>query len=166
MMVYLYNFPKALVQSRKNLQGGISMRCENCGNESPEGSKFCIKCGKEFKTSEPAKCPHCGAEIAPGTLFCPSCGKSIAAPGIGGELGGGGAKYEPLPPYRRPAIHNVHVKHCTRHSPYADHMRDILFLLAGKTIKAVNYLLEQERYNFWVMVCPYSHHLRPLQHLL
>ena len=99
------------------------MRCENCGNESPEGSKFCIKCGKEFKAPEPAACPHCGAEIAPGTLFCPSCGKSIAAPegsvgggftagstggtggGFTGETAGGtggGSSYEPLPPLADP----------------------------------------------------------------
>jgi len=58
------------------------MRCENCGHENPEGSKFCMKCGKELGGSGPriAACPHCGAEVAPVALFCASCGKSIGAP--------------------------------------------------------------------------------------
>lgn len=127
------------------------MRCENCGNESPEGSKFCIKCGKEFKMSETAACPHCGAEIAAGTLFCPSCGKSIAAPegDIGGGIGGsGGAKYEPLPPIADPQA-----------ASYTSNIAlDIVlsfitcgiyyFFWQARQFKAVNHMLGQERYKF------------------
>jgi len=72
------------------------MYCGNCGNEGPEGSKFCIKCGKELAGSGPgiATCPHCGVEIAPGALFCSACGKSIGAPhGIVNQA----RTYEPPP---------------------------------------------------------------------
>ncbi len=134
--------------NREKLSRGYFMRCENCGNESSEESKFCIKCGKEFKApGQPAQCPHCGAEVAPGTLFCPICGKSIAAPE--GELGRG-AKYEPLPPISDP-----------QSATYTSNIAlDIVFSLItcgiyyffwqARQFRAVNHLLEQERYNFWL----------------
>ena len=123
------------------------MRCENCGNESPEGSKFCIKCGKEFKSSGPARCPHCGAEIMEGSMFCPSCGRSMAAPE--GETGGG-AKYEPMPPMSEP-----------QPGPYTSNIAmDVIltlitcgiyyFFWQARQFRAVNYLLGQQRYSFWL----------------
>ena len=74
------------------------MFCMNCGQELPEGAKFCFKCGKalvtEYSTSGsikyetvnldgkhtfvPAMCPNCGAhmEVDPSTktAHCRSCG--------------------------------------------------------------------------------------------
>lgn len=152
-MVLLYNFPDALVKSRKILKGGVPMRCENCGNESPEGSKFCIKCGKEFQASETAQCPHCGADIAPGTLFCPSCGKSIGAPegSVGGGITGGtggGATYEPLPPLSDPqaASYTSNIA--------LDVVLSVItcgiyyFFWQARQFRAANHLLGQERYKF------------------
>lgn len=123
------------------------MRCENCGNESPEGSKFCIKCGREFKISGPDRCPHCGAEILEGTMFCPSCGRSAAAPE--GETGGG-AQYEPMPPLLEP-----------QPGSYTSNIgMDVIltlitcgiyyFFWQARQFRAVNYLLGQERYSFWL----------------
>jgi hypothetical protein len=124
------------------------MRCDNCGNESPEGSKFCIKCGKELKAPGPeqAQCPHCGAEIAPGTMFCPVCGKSIGAPE--GDIGG--AKYEPLPPLSDPDA-----------GSYTSNIAlDVIlsfitcgiyyFFWQARQFRAANHLLGQERYSFWM----------------
>lgn len=125
------------------------MRCENCGNESPEGSKFCIKCGKELKAPEAAQpqCPHCGAEVAPGTMFCPACGKSIGAPE--GDVGTeGGAKYEPLPPLSDPQA-----------GSYTSNIAlDVVlsfvtcgiyyFFWQARQFRAVNHLLGQDRYKF------------------
>ncbi|MHB8111102.1 MAG: DUF4234 domain-containing protein [Syntrophorhabdaceae bacterium] len=125
------------------------MRCENCGNESPEGSRFCIKCGKEFKepAQEPATCPHCGAEVASGTIFCPACGKSIVAPA--GEIGGGPA-FEPLPPLSDPQAGTF----------TSNIALDIVltfitcgiyyFFWQARQIRAINHLLGQEKYNFWL----------------
>jgi len=123
------------------------MRCENCGNESPEGSKFCIKCGREFKISGPDRCPHCGAEILEGTMFCPSCGRSAAAPE--GETGGG-AQYEPMPPLLEP-----------QPGSYTSNIgMDVIltlitcgiyyFFWQARQFRAVNYLLGQQRYSFWL----------------
>ena len=109
------------------------MRCDNCGNESPEGSKFCIKCGKEFKTSGPAQCPHCGADISEGTTFCPSCGRSVAAPEGGTQ---GNARYEPLPPMADPG------------SPYTSNIAmDVILTLitCGSMIPNPSELLGSER---------------------
>ncbi len=136
------------------------MRCENCGNENPEGAKFCIKCGKELKTPQPAVCPNCGTQVTPGTFFCPSCGTSVTAPdggsanGIKGgtqEIGGGaidGAKYEPLPPMPDPQA-----------SSFTSNIAmDIIltlitcgiyyFFWQARQFRAVNHLLGQERYKF------------------
>lgn len=124
------------------------MRCENCGNESPEGSRFCIKCGKEFKQpvrEEPPSCPHCGTEVAPGALFCPSCGKSIGAPE--GEIGRG-TGYDPLPPMTDPKAGQF----------TSNIALDIVltFITCGiyyffwqrRQILAINHLLEEEKYSF------------------
>jgi hypothetical protein len=149
-VVFLYTFPVRWYNREKS-PGGVSMRCENCGNESPEESKFCVKCGKEFKASEPAQCPHCGAGIAQGALFCASCGKSIAAPegDIGGGIGGGGGpKYEPLPPIADP-----------QSASYTSNIAlDVVlsfitcgiyyFFWQARQFRAVNHLLGQERYKF------------------
>ncbi len=121
------------------------MRCDNCGNESPEGSKFCIKCGKEFKGSEPAACPHCGAEIAAGTLFCPSCGKSIGAPG--GDLGTS-TMHEPLPPLSDPQSATFTSNIALDITLSFITCGIYYFFWQARQFKAVNHLLGQERYKF------------------
>lgn len=59
--------------------------CE-CGAIIPEGSKFCVKCGKKVEIKEEAqteKAPstsqhcECGAVIPPGAKFCVKCGRRL-----------------------------------------------------------------------------------------
>lgn len=59
-------------------------KCSNCGNEVPEGSAFCNKCGAPIvKTTTSAadtkECPHCHATIPTTSQFCPKCGQSTHA---------------------------------------------------------------------------------------
>ena len=53
-------------------------RCENCGLENADESKFCKKCGTKFPEKKLAKfCRFCGKEATEGNLFCTGCGKSL-----------------------------------------------------------------------------------------
>ena len=51
------------------------MRCHKCGNEAPQGSAFCNRCGTPLN-SEMA-CPMCGNMIPANSVFCPKCGKMV-----------------------------------------------------------------------------------------
>lgn len=62
------------------------MKCPNCNTENTEGSKFCIKCGKEIKeiiktetVQTPAFCSKCGAPLKAGVKFCTKCGTPVQA---------------------------------------------------------------------------------------
>jgi TOMM system kinase/cyclase fusion protein len=46
------------------------MRCESCGFENSEGTKFCEECGAKFRQV----CPSCGHEVRPTAKFCGECG--------------------------------------------------------------------------------------------
>jgi hypothetical protein len=66
----------------------MMLTCPNCGNEEPEGSRFCGNCGTPFESpqshaaaTEPIAssatvltCSSCGNEEPEGTRFCGSCG--------------------------------------------------------------------------------------------
>ena len=49
------------------------MRCPECGNENPEGAKFCMKCGTRFSQT----CPQCGAGNLAEAVYCEQCGHSL-----------------------------------------------------------------------------------------
>lgn len=49
------------------------MVCLNCGNENPEGAKFCNECGNSLAIS----CPNCGQDNQPGSKFCSECGTRL-----------------------------------------------------------------------------------------
>ena len=63
--------------------------CINCGQELPEGAKFCANCGtsangtnqgtqrKTIYEGEIHKCPSCGEVLASFVVVCPSCGYEI-----------------------------------------------------------------------------------------
>src|SRR6266851_5106745 len=53
----------------------MSMRCQNCSAENPEGAKFCIQCAAPFKR----RCERCGFENPPGARFCAECAASLSA---------------------------------------------------------------------------------------
>lgn len=65
------------------------IKCQNCGNEVPEGSAFCNKCGAPI-VSKPAapetvECPHCHAQIPATAMFCPKCGKATTTAPAGND---------------------------------------------------------------------------------
>ncbi|MBC7260237.1 MAG: SPFH domain-containing protein [Chloroflexi bacterium] len=52
------------------------VKCPNCGNMVPAGSKFCNNCGQKLAVEN--KCPNCGVDVPPGSKFCPNCGQKLA----------------------------------------------------------------------------------------
>lgn len=64
--------------------GVYDMTCPKCGNEVPEGKKFCGKCGTKLEVAPVVNnatniCAKCGAELTPGKKFCGKCGTPVAA---------------------------------------------------------------------------------------
>lgn len=62
------------------------MRCIHCGQELPNGSKYCFRCGKsqliESDNVLPVKyCPFCGSENDSDSVFCCECGERIDGSG-------------------------------------------------------------------------------------
>ena len=60
----------------KSPSAAQTIKCSKCGEEIPEGARFCLNCGQ--KVEEPmdesmVKCPKCGA-IVPKGKFCLECG--------------------------------------------------------------------------------------------
>ncbi len=49
------------------------MHCPSCGQDNPEGMKFCGECGVPFKH----RCPQCGFENLPRFKFCGECGTPL-----------------------------------------------------------------------------------------
>ena len=50
------------------------MQCSACGQDNPEGMKFCGECGAPFKH----QCLQCGFENPPRFKFCGECGAPFA----------------------------------------------------------------------------------------
>ncbi|MBF0495154.1 MAG: zinc ribbon domain-containing protein [Deltaproteobacteria bacterium] len=58
--------------------------CPSCGQESPQDSVYCCKCGRELGVSEEANaiesdmdCPSCGQQTPLHSSFCCSCGRNL-----------------------------------------------------------------------------------------
>lgn len=60
--------------------------CRSCGNNNPEGSDFCNKCGKKLHVApQPLRptrriCPSCGASNPDYASFCLNCVKDLSEP--------------------------------------------------------------------------------------
>ena len=48
------------------------MKCSSCGEELPDGAKFCFMCGTEINLN---LCCGCGTELPVEAKFCFKCGK-------------------------------------------------------------------------------------------
>ena len=52
-----------------------TMKCAQCGAESPAGMKFCGQCGAPLVST----CPSCGADNPPTHKFCGHCGNPLVS---------------------------------------------------------------------------------------
>jgi class 3 adenylate cyclase len=52
-----------------------TMKCAQCGAESPAGMKFCVQCGAPLVST----CPSCGADNSPEHKFCGHCGSPLVS---------------------------------------------------------------------------------------
>jgi len=107
-----------------------------------------MKCGKELAASGGGgvKCPVCGADNTEGALFCAACGKSIAAP-YSGDVSRGRT-------YEAPG-QNIQTGPFTSNIAL-DVVLSIItcgiywFFWQARQMRAINHLLGQQRYNFWL----------------
>ena len=53
------------------------IKCQKCGAEAPEGTKFCNECGTKIIKPGSTACPKCGAEVPEGVKFCNECGQKM-----------------------------------------------------------------------------------------
>jgi class 3 adenylate cyclase len=77
------------------------MRCTNCGQDNPDGMKFCGECGSPFKQ----RCPQCGFENPQQFKFCGECGAPLstqAQPVASSQLSVVGP--QPLVPNTQPPV--------------------------------------------------------------
>ena len=52
-------------------------RCQNCGEEIPEGKKYCPNCGASISFKKTVRCRNCGSTIEAGKKFCGECGTPV-----------------------------------------------------------------------------------------
>ena len=64
------NVPKVENKAKQS----ATKKCSECGEEMPEGSKFCPNCGAK---QEAKFCAECGQKLESGAKFCPNCGKKV-----------------------------------------------------------------------------------------
>lgn len=54
------------------------MECSSCGNELPNGVRFCASCGaRADRSGGSGKCPRCQAQAAASDRFCRACGSDV-----------------------------------------------------------------------------------------
>jgi predicted nucleic acid-binding Zn ribbon protein len=74
------------------------VRCQSCGTDNPDDSKFCTGCGATLLAAAPAgeaRCSACGATLPPDSRFCVACGRPADAGGAPAHCINCGAKLEP-----------------------------------------------------------------------
>ena len=54
------------------------MRCPDCSQENPSGSRFCGSCGIELETDD--RCAVCQRPNPPEAQFCSNCGEVLRCP--------------------------------------------------------------------------------------
>lgn len=57
-----------------NAQTTNKQFCSKCGEEVPDGAKFCPSCGNPIEAKEEYKCKKCGRVLKDNEKFCPDCG--------------------------------------------------------------------------------------------
>jgi predicted amidophosphoribosyltransferase len=57
------------------------MICPQCGKQTPDTSKFCVKCGAPQKLPE-VVCRSCGSQFSKANHYCPKCGTPQKGPAL------------------------------------------------------------------------------------
>ncbi len=88
-----FQMGNTLNQTPDNLQSVQKNICPKCGNEAPQGAKFCLECGSKIEqlAENEMLCPACGKKTPKGK-FCIECGQSLTnkCPNCGAEVPQGG----------------------------------------------------------------------------
>jgi len=68
---------RAFSPDEKNLatENLPTVTCPDCGNDTPQNSRFCYKCGHPMVAAD--RCPECGKDLPGDAKFCSSCGKNV-----------------------------------------------------------------------------------------
>lgn len=53
------------------------MKCQRCGKEVKENSKFCSHCGANLSDDDAFRCPHCKGVISSYDNVCPHCNEKL-----------------------------------------------------------------------------------------
>lgn len=65
----------AAQQEKEALEKAVeALRCPDCGEDNPEGVKFCKECGCKLGAEA---CSNCGTVNPPQTRFCGECGNKL-----------------------------------------------------------------------------------------
>ena len=128
------------------------MRCQSCGLENVEGSRFCVRCGKEITggSQGTSHCPSCGSKTSPGATFCSNCGKPI-----GTQAPAGGTTWSPEPP--RPQGSQGGGTYAGQFTSKIAMDIILTIITCGiymwfwqyRQMNALNYLLGEEKFKFW-----------------
>lgn len=78
MNLNVQNFFNQQEEIKEKQDNNVS-QCTNCGEELPEGSKFCLNCGEKVEKVDNNMicCPECGKLVLKGK-FCLECGHKFA----------------------------------------------------------------------------------------
>lgn len=78
MNLNVQNFFNQQEEIKEKQDNNVS-QCANCGEELPEGSKFCLNCGEKVEKvdNNMVCCPECGKLVLKGK-FCLECGHKFA----------------------------------------------------------------------------------------
>ncbi len=75
------------------------MKCQSCGHELPEQSRFCSHCGAKAAPAGENKCHACGAALKPNAKFCSHCGAKV---NVGEVVAAAGTQLAEMPPQAGP----------------------------------------------------------------
>ena len=56
------------------------MKCNNCGADLADNTKFCTSCGSKVNQAGPRHCTNCGSQLPEGASFCTNCGQKQDGP--------------------------------------------------------------------------------------
>lgn len=78
MNLNVQNFFNQQEEIKEKQDNNVS-QCANCGEELPEGAKFCLNCGEKVEKvdNNMIRCPECGKLVLKGK-FCLECGHKFA----------------------------------------------------------------------------------------